>query len=231
MSYADTARKATALGSIVASVNVTLNSTIAGNLVICGTSSYDGGGFSMDAVITDGGNTWTKSFKQQDPGTSNQCANLSYSVLGTGGNRTINSDPGINTNYDIAVFVHEFSGPHTTPASGTPVGAGAASGTTASTGSMTPADNDVLVIAVLASTNPMTITENAGSEGFSLSNENEVGGDGDRGSMVFKIISGAPGTPSHSWTLGNSTRWECGIAALKPLTGSSTYILGAATMA
>jgi hypothetical protein len=228
MSYADTARKATAKATTVGSLNVTLNSTIAGNLVICGTSSYDGGGFSQEPVVTDGGNTWTKRFTQTGV-TVSQCASLSYSVLGTGGNRTINSDPGVNT-YDIALFVHEFSGPHSTPASGTPVGAGNSGSALASTGSTIPTDNDVLVIAVEACTNPLSsITENAGSEGFTLSNENENAITGDAGSMVFKIMVGSPGTPSHSWTLGQSTTWECGIAAFKPLS-ETTHVLTPAMM-
>ncbi len=146
---------------------------------------------------------------------------------GTGGNRTITSDPGTGS-YDMSIYVHEFAGTHATPASGTP-STNSGSGTTSSTTNMTPADNDVLLLACDGHTASGTTTENQGSQGFTLSNEHESGSSAEPGSFVFKILSGAPGTPNHSWTVPSSTR-TAGIAAYKPAVGAATPIRHRMTM-
>ena len=221
MAWTDTTRKAEAQGGGVTSLNVTLNSTVAGNLVVAGHSSFEGAGnFAAATTYSDGGNTWTESFRTAISG-GKQISGLGYSVLTTGGNRTINFDPGTSS-YDMSVYVHEFSGPHATPASGTPV-TSTGNSTTASTGAMTPADNDVLLIAVDGHATSGTVTENAGSEGFTLSNDHESGTSAEPGSMVFKILSGAPGTPSHSWTIPSGL-WAAGIAAFKPAAEAGSFI-------
>src|SRR3989475_3925498 len=137
MAFGDTGHKAKAAAVGVVSLNVVLTGTTAGNLVVVITC-FNRAATSADATVTDGGNTWTKETGlYNDP----QGISCSWSVLTTGGDRTINTSiNGVNS-YDIAVFAHEFSGPAASPKSGVPI---TASGNSAAsdTGSMTPADRD-----------------------------------------------------------------------------------------
>lgn len=227
MAWAAVGRKIEGTVGGAGAINITLNSTVAGNFVAVGTSCYNAAGGAMEPVVTDGGNTWTKSFTKQGTGSSNiQAASLSYSILGTGGNRTINSDPGAST-YDMWANAEEFSDPNATPASGTPATGSSTgtAGTTSDTSAMTPADNDVLVIAVEGHTAGGTVTENSspGDTGFTLSNDHESGSSAEPGSMVYKIISGSPGTPRAAWTIPSS-HWACGIAAFKPSAAGGTAV-------
>lgn len=236
MAYVSTGRKNYNWGGGVAACTVTLNSTVAGNLLVVGMSSYASDGSAQDIVVTDnvGGNTWTKSYVNQGTGASNvQASGLAYCVLTTGGNTTITVDPGsFASGYDMSVYVEEFTGPHASPVSGTPA-VNASTGTsvtTASTGTMTPADNDVLVVAVMgyAATGATTENQSPGDTGFTLSNEHENGSSAEPGSMVWKIISGAPGTPRAGWTIP-STHFAAGIAAFKPAASDTVALTGTVT--
>jgi len=174
-------------------------------------------GDSVTLSLNDGTNTITNAFTVSN-GTA--CTSALYYIRNhSGGNPTCTIDSGGNL-VDWFVEVAEFSGGNTTsPASGTPTTNSGLSGT-ASTGSMTPADNDVLLLADMATiVGDPTLTENAGSEGFTLLGENEVTANGARGSALYKILSGAPGTPSESWTISSSGEWAAGIAAFKPAAG------------
>jgi hypothetical protein len=221
VAWADTTRKAENGAGGAASLNVTLNSTVAGTFIAAGASMWKSTGAPASCAVTDDVNgAYTSSFFIPIAAAT-LAASLSYLPSGAGGTLTITFNPeggGSGDTNDLCGYVHEFSGGHATPASGTPATDEGTSGTTAATGAMTPADNDVLVFAAMAYLEDNTITENAGAEGFTLSNESDSGnpGGGQHGSLVFKIISGAPGTPSHSWTLGAAGGWAAGIAAFKP---------------
>ena len=215
MAYTDTTRKVTGSSAAAVSLDIVLNNTVAGNLVVVVCVANRAGGPASAPTITDGGNTWTKETSQWVDPTG---VGISWSVLTTGGNRTINCSPnGVNT-YAIAAFAHEFSGQHATPKSGTNV-LSSGSSTTADTTAMTPADNDPLVVAAAGSVDgDTTFTENVGpgDTGWTLSNEQQTGASGATGSMVFKIISGAPGTPRAAWTLSPTRAWVTFIMAFKP---------------
>lgn len=221
MSYVDTGRKAEASGGSIQSLNITLNSTVAGSLVVVGSSVYQNLSITPNSIVTDGGNTWTQSFSRvQTSGTERQEAALSYSVLTTGGNRTINIDPNVSTDsFDIAGFAHEFSGPAATPASGTSVTNVGTTQTTSDTTSFTPADADCLFVAVDGNSASGTITENVapGDTNWTLSNKLESGASGEPGSMVFFIQSGGPTARRAAWTIPTGTFWAAGIAGFKPV--------------
>lgn len=221
MAYSDTTRKAEATGGGVGSLAVTLNSTVAGNLVVVGVSSYNNASSAPSAAGSDGGNTWSQAFtRTTSNGTERQEGALVYSVLGTGGNRTITIDPGAST-YDMWIAAHEFSGPHATPLSGTPVTNGATASTTADTTSFTPADADCLYVAVEGHAASGTIAENnaTGDTNWTLSNENESGSAAEPGSMVFFIRSGTAVARRAAWTIP-STYYAAGIAGFKPDAGT-----------
>jgi hypothetical protein len=217
MPFADTTRKNVAEGTGVGSLNVTLNSTVSGNLVVAGSAVYNGSSSAPNSAITDGsGNSYTQSFtRSASSGTDRLETGLSYSVLTTGGNLTITCDPGAST-YDMTVFVHEFSGPHATPTSGTPVTNAGTTETTADTTAFTPADADALYIAVLTGWTWAAITENVapGSTDWNLSNENESS-PGNAGSMVWFIRSGAAASRRAAWTVTSGFLWTAGIAGFK----------------
>ena len=223
-SWADTGRKVESAGGGSNSVQVTLNSTAAGSLITVGTACYTSGTWPGDITViavSDGINgaysaAFFKLFNRIVSG-------LNYFANNAGGNLTITSDPD-GTASAIWVAVHEFSGGATTsPLSGTPATASGYSATIAS-GSFAPADNDVLLLAVGTNESNTTIAENAGSEGFTLSNELESAWD--VSSLVFKIISGAPGTVSHTWTAGGIGNYSAGIAAFKPSAAGGLSIPG-----
>ncbi len=222
-SWADTGRKNKAEGQQVGSLNVTLTGTVAGNFLAAGGSQWDNAPDAPTsvAVSDDVNGAYTSSVFSS---LNDQAVSLHYVGSGAGGNITVTQTPAPAATYDTSIFIHEFSGGHATPASGTPVTATGTS-TAPATGAMTPADNDVLLLSVLGFDNTGTITENAGTEGFTLSNETEFSGTGQPGSMVFKILVGAPGTPSHSWTTENSGDWAVGIAAFKPASASSPRLV------
>jgi len=222
MVWAATARKAEAQGGGVSSLNVSLNSTVAGNQILAGASVYNDNGPTAVAVSDGANGSYASSFVIRN---GVQTAALRYVASNAGGNLTLTFTPsgGSDSSYDYSVYVHEFSGGDTAAlASGTPA-TNTGSGTTASTGSMSPAHNDVLLIAVDGHPASGTVSENAGSEGFTLSNDHESGSAAEPGSMVYKIISGAPGTPSHSWTVPSST-WAAGIAAFKAADGGAADV-------
>jgi hypothetical protein len=192
--YTDTGRKNTAIGGGVGSVNVTLNSTVAGNLVVVGASTFNGSSIDPNSIVTDGVNAWTQTFSRvASSGANRQEAALSFSVLTTGGNLTITVDPGTAI-YDMWVDAHEFSGPHATPSSGTPVTNEGTTETTSDTTAFTPADSSCLFVAVDGNSASGTITENVapGNTDWTLSNENESGAGAEPGERrVLHSVRGA----------------------------------------
>lgn len=233
MAWTNTTRKNSGTGGGVGSINVTLNSTAAGSLIVVGTSWWQGSGNLLTTTVSDGANgAYTQSFLVNSPTSGFKvAATLHYFRNNAGGDLTINVAfaSGADSTPDLFAAVHEFAGGDTTaPASGSANSTQGASAT-ASTGSMTPADNDVLLLAMM-SEEQGTITENQAGQGFTLSAESESSGQ--PGSLVFKIISGAPGTPSHTWAKGISGDWAAGIHAFKPAGGavSLTPTIGAAAL-
>lgn len=214
MPFVDSTRKAEVSGGSVVSVDLTLNSTVAGNLVVVGTTATRSGGPASDPTVTDGGNAWTKETSQWvDP----KGIGVSWSILTTGGNRTINCSPNGVNSYDITAYAHEFAGPHASPKSGTNVLADGNS-TTADTGAMTPADDDSLVVALESNVSSGTVTENVspGDTDWTLSNESESATNASVSSMVFIILSGAPVSRRAAWTVPSSV-WVTFIMAFKPV--------------
>lgn len=216
----DTTRKAENTAGGAGSVTVTLNSTVAGNLVVVGCSLYNSNSSIAPSLgITDGGNTYTQVFKaSRSVSFERQVATLWYSVLGTGGNRTIVIDANDAENYDWWCNAHEFAGADATPVSGTAVTNSGTSETTSDTTAFTPADADALYVAVDGHSASGTVTENVspGDTDWTLSNENESGASAEPGSMVFFIRSGGAVARRSAWTIPSGTFWAAGIGAFKP---------------
>ena len=205
-------------GSGAGSFTLACNGTAAGSLIAVGASIFNSITGITGVTVSDATNgAYTQSFRAVLITSVEQDATLHYFPNNAGGNLTITVNPAAPTDlYDVFIVCAEFSGGDTTaPASGTPA-TNTGSSTTASTGSTTPADNDVLVLAMEGHTASGTITENAGGEGFTLIAENESGVLAEPGSMVYKIISGSPSAQSESWTVPLTSDWAAGIAAYKP---------------
>lgn len=226
MAWAFTTRKNTNGVNASASISVTLNSTVAGNLIVVGTTTFaPSGTVATSIAVSDnvnGSYTQAGFARNGDMG----CA-LHYFVAGAGGNLTITSDPSgaSGDSQDLGIFAAEFSGGAASQPSGTP-NTNTGSGTTSSTGTTTPADNDCLLVAIMATdaSSPATITENAGSEGYTLLNEIESV-PGELGSFVYKILSGGSGAgQSESWTQPTEA-WAAAIVALKPSVATGAAVV------
>lgn len=194
---------------------VALASTVAGNFLCIAIGGWNGAGAPTISGVSDSVNgAWTASSFSKANG--NPMVALWYLKSGAGGSITVTVTFS-KANIDYGLVVAEFSGGDTSsPASGTPV-TNSGSGTTATAGSMTPADNDVLVLAAVDVDSYTAVTINAGAEGFTLVDSNE-GPTGQPINLVYKIISGAPGTPVETWSFASAT-WAAGIAAYKPAAG------------
>lgn len=213
MAWAATARQNQAVGATTPTT-VDLNGTVAGNAIFVAISTN--GSSAPTITVSDDVNG---SYTQAAVATNGvQRTALWYFLNIAGGDVTITV--GHSPALDTSVWCHEFSGGPTSDAlSGTP-STNTGTGTAQSTGSMTPEDDDVLLMAVVGHNNHVNSwTINAGGEGFTSSDSwvPGEGGTGQPGSFVYKIISGAPGTPSHSWTInGTSGAWAALIAAFVP---------------
>lgn len=214
----DTTRKAENAAGSAGSVTVTLNSTVAGNLVVVGCSIYNANATAAPSLgITDGGNTYSQVFKATaSSGSERQLATLWYSILGTGGNRSIVIDANDGELYDWWCAAHEFAGADAV--SGTAVTNTGTTQTTSDTTAFTPADADTLYVAVDGHSASGTVTENVspGDTDWTLSNENESGSSAEPGSMVWFILSGAAVARRAAWTIPSGTFWAAGIGAFKP---------------
>jgi hypothetical protein len=123
MTWAYTTRSASAVGAGVASVNITLNSTVAGNFIGVGTACAAAGGLTAaptSLAVSDGTNgSYTQSgyVTNSDVG-----AGLHFFAQGAGGNLTITSNPSgaSGDSNDMLAVAAEFSGGAASPASGTP---------------------------------------------------------------------------------------------------------------
>jgi hypothetical protein len=221
MPITDTGRKNKNQTTGTGVLQVTLTGTAAGSLIVVGFSAFGAGGPPTCSVSDNVNGAYSQAFQQGEGG--DQSTGVFYFPNNAGGSLTISLTR--SPSDDAAVYAHEFAGVAlSAPLSGTPVSTGSATGTTANTGNMTPADNDVLLVASLVFNNIGSITQNQGGQGFTLSNELE-GTTGQPGSMVYKIISGPPGTPNHSWSLPSASGWACGIAAFKPATAAAAASL------
>ena len=193
-------------------VDTTLNGTTAGNFLVVNVS------FQADPgtwVISGGGLTYVSRYGQYD---SNQgCGAWQWYVASlAGGNVTVRVDSSPHSALlNIFVSLAEFSGGNTSPASGSTNFNLTDSTSIAKTGSISPPDSNVLILANMGNIQSGTVTENQGGQGFTLIDEDQGALSGSSGSAVYKIISGAPGSVSHTWTTpGNA--WCAGIAAYKP---------------
>jgi hypothetical protein len=229
MTWSDTGRHAVGGIENTRSVNLALNSTVAGNMIAVLVTAWNSGAVPTISVSDSANGSYGAAVftKTVTGNLGSNRVSLYVFPNNAGGNLTINATTNITS--DTEVFAREFAGGVTSsPLSGGPH---TASGSTspASTGQMTPADNDVLLLAGVVYDSASTMTENAGGEGFTLSDKRVWDSSGGQpGSFVFKIISGAPGSPSHSWALGASGSWAAGIAAFKP--AAATTAVGSKTI-
>ena len=224
MAITDTTRKAENIGSGVPSINVTINSTVAGNLLVAFGSTYRNGTGTPATTCGDGGNTWSTLKSQvRTNGAEKQEAHIQYSSIASGGNRTVTYSPNAGGNCDMWGSVHEFSGHDSgSPVSGTPVGNSGTSETTADTTGFTPADADCLYVACEGNSATGAVTENAspGDTDWTFDNDHESGATGEPGGSVFFIRSGSAVSRRAAWTITSGTFWAAVIGAFKPSTAS-----------
>jgi len=215
MAWTDTGRKNEGHVSSGLTVQATLNSTAAGSMIAVATSSWLS---SSHAVADDVNGSYGSPIV--NVANTDQRNGLFVFPNNAGGNITVtltcNSSSG-----NKSIFVHEFAGGAlSAPQSGS-ANSATGSGNPQNPGTIAPPDDDVLALAVVGG-GAGTITENAGGEGFTLSNEHETDTPGQPTSFVFKIISGDPGTVGHTWT-GVAGIWAAGIAAFKAAPSDPVY--------
>lgn len=218
MAWASTGRKNSAGITTGTACNVTLNSTVAGNMIVVVASLWASGGSPTATCSDDVNGSYGTAIITQVASQIRVYIWVKPNIAG--GNVTVTTTASASGWTWAAV--HEFSGGVTaSPTSGTP---GSASGSTTpgSSGSTTPADADCLVVAACSLNTGSAITENAGGQGYTLSNEMEdPPGTGQPGSFVYKILSGGSGVAqSHTWSFAGASPTNCGvIAAFKPQVG------------
>lgn len=222
MAIASTGRKSVNNAAGVASLNNTHNSSVAGNLIVCATSAWGNPTAPTSVAVSDGANgTYTVG---AFVAAVQAAAALNYKENGAGGNLTVTSNPSgapADSN-DMSVYTEEFSGVALSSSLSVAAVTNTGSSATSSTGNITPADNDCLIVAWGDYDGSGVITGNAGGEGFTQSNIVQ-GGTAQPGWLFWKILTGGAGVPiSFSTSFSMSAAWSCGIAAFKPQ--ASTFI-------
>lgn len=215
MAITDTTRKNEASGT-AAPRQFTINSTAAGSLIVVGVSAWRSGANPTISVADNvNGSYGTPAFNAVN---SFSRAAVFYFPNNAGGNLTITLT---SDGADYWFCGHEFAGAATaSPLSGTPA-TNTGTSLAPSSGSFTPSDNDVLLIAVVDFSQVVNAggwaINQGGVSGFATSNDNTGSSGSQNGSMVWKVVSGSPGSVSHSWAVtGTSGAWSAGIAAFKP---------------
>jgi len=217
MAWSDTGRKAFNPQGSNQTNAVALAGTAAGSLIVGGVSFWnattpapDGDISVSDSVNGAWASGGGEAFYKIAGGGAHQACALFYLKNNAGGALTITFTSAA-ANYDWDVFVHEFAGSGAgTVLSGTPVTA-TGTNTTPDTGNLVPTHQNVLLVAMLGVNSSGALTENRLGEGFTLSNEDEA--TMQMGSLVYKIISGNPGTVKETWTSASGSDWAAGIAA------------------
>lgn len=212
MAWTFTGNSAVASGTSIASLDVVLNGTRAGNFIAVYTGTIQTFSDTPGINVSDNVNGSYSLSKFQTSGGDQVFSSLHYFAAGAGGNLTITTDPqGPHDSSIIRVVAAEFAGGHrTSPPSG------AASGnfgfsTPPSTGSATPADNDVLLLAG-------TLVDNIADpispdNGFSTIADDDVD---ICFSFAYKIITGPPTAINESWTVSSNSTFAAILAAFKP---------------
>lgn len=192
-------------GGSVANRQVTLNGTTAGNLIVVAGTYFAAG---TTITVSDSINgAYTQVFVQA-AASDNHRTSLSYKANIAGGTVTITYTPPAAA--DTCIVAAEFNGIATvTPLNTSNSGNG--TGTTANSSSITTTQATTTLIAVEGQGTSGAITQNAGSEGFTLIGENESGASAEPISLVYRVVS-STGTYSQTWTVPNDD-WAAGIAA------------------
>lgn len=229
MAITDSTRKSENQGT-GGSITVTLNSTVVGNTLVFGASIYNSNSDNMTtSTLSDTANTFAALSRHvTSAGVERQGSQIWSCPITTGGNRTLTFDPG-TSNYDFSVYVHEFTGVHATPSSGTPVNNQGGAGTTADSTAFTPGEANCLIVSLLGNSATGTITENVNTGGgadtdWTLSNDHESGSSAEPGSMVFFIQSGGPTARRAKWTIPTGTFWAVTTVGLKSSGGLSATV-------
>jgi hypothetical protein len=217
MTWTATGTQNSATGSAIVSLNVSVSNTLVSSFIAVGTAVCHTGGQGIAPTaltVSDGGNgNYTQlGFPQH---TDLACGGHYLPANNAGGSLTITSAPsgGTSNSYDIFVAAAEFIGGRLQSATAV---TNTGSGTTASTGNITPADNDCLMFAVMSTDSGGAITDNAGSEGYTQIADNSIPTAGESGSVMYKILSGGSGSAqSESWSFTNEA-WATVIGAFLP---------------
>lgn len=196
-------RQATNTASGVASCVVTITAPNAGNALIAFI------GYTSSASVTSvsgGGVTWVKA--ASDTGTTNEGCDIWYGLGSSGvGTSVTVTMPGVNTG--IQVNVAEFSGVIASSALDQTNSTAAGISTAPLSNSITPAQNNELVVALLSAgasnttagpTNGFTALTQATNNGFVA---------------PAYIVQTTAGAVTTGWTLAASTGWNVNVASFK----------------
>jgi len=206
--------KSTIAGS-ADSVNISLDALPAiGDLVIVEAASWNGD-LGSSAVTDNQGNTYTRQAYAWNSGTTTGVAIFSTVVATSSGTFTITFNP-TGSSAEICLNVSEWSGNASSPVDQN--NTNQSNGTSATTGSITPTEDNELLIAVMShSSTDRTLTESNGT----LLYENEGGTLNQPIAVAYKIQSTAT-SEGGAWTIGTgSVDWVACVASYKKGAGSS----------
>lgn len=192
-------------GGSVANRQVTLTGTTAGNLIVVAGTYFAAG---TTITVSDSVNgTYTQVFVQAAASDSHRTS-LSYKANIAGGTVTITYTP--PSAADTCIIAAEFNGIATVSPLNTSNSTNG-TGTTANSSSITTTQATTTLIAVEGQGTSGSITQNAGSQGFTLIGENESGASAEPISFVYRVVT-STGSYNHTWTVPNDD-WAAGIGA------------------
>lgn len=204
-------QKAGPVCGTAASQPVTLPNTVAGNLIVVGATHFNATAAVTVSDPTNG--SYSSVFALKTP-SGNHTTTLNYKQNIAGGSVTITYAPASSS--DVCVAAAEFDGVATTSALQSS-NSSSGTGGLASSGAVTPTQIGSLMVAIEGQGASGAITENQGSEGFTLLSENESGLNAEPMSWVFRIATTTSST-SHTWSIPSGS-WSAGIALFVPSGG------------
>lgn len=225
MAWRFTGLKAEANGVGLASLNVTLNNSAPGTLIVVCCSYWRPGGPSATVTVSDGINGNYSQVSGSPKILNDQGTILAYLPNNLGGNLTVNINPSGGTDsYDMWASVSEFSGGWQSADVAGEATNNSGTSTTGTASAITPKVPGALLIAALGYDTSATITENGAGEGYTLLDEIESPAGVQPGSAVFKILADMV-SQAHTWALGASADWTTLHALFLPATepGKGVY--------
>lgn len=203
-----------------------LSTPTVGNNVIVKASTYSGD-LGTSAASDNQGNSYNRRGYVALAGMNTFVAIYEARITTASGTFTVTVNPD-GTSADLTIIIEEWSGIASSGFDKAVNADSSSDGTSATTGNITPAENNEAWFAALTHAGAdMSITPTNGTQ----VDENEGGSSNIPLSSTYKVQTTATAEAA-TWTLGTSTHWGCCVVAFKAAAGASdqTISLAAATI-